>query len=414
MEFKLRRIFWSLLTVYLWTATIALRPVQKPVVVAGATGYIGRQVVRELVSRDVPCVAMVRSKENLPSKTQACLAGAEVVVCDPLEKDETFDLYKHFTPASTICCLASRSGVKRDSWAVDYGGGKNVMEAQNMIAQEYNQISNKRPEEDHYVLLSAYCVGKPLLEYQFAKLKLEEELRTMDAISHSIVRPTAFFKSLDGQLESARKGNPLLHFGSGDCSANAICEEDLARFLVDCAVNPVGVDMYDATRDVGGPDNPPITKKQQLQLIYETLGIPEEQRRIISLPVGLIDSVIASASAVSGLAKLLHARSLEERCEDAAEIARIVKYYATEPMVAVDEGQIQGSRRLADHFSRIAARGGSLEEIDRMTTTTGVLEVFTKNQYARQGEGSQTSNLIDISSSSSSSENGMKKEMTNQ
>ena len=60
----------------------------------------------------------------------------------------------------------------------------------------------------NFVLLSAYCCGKPLLQFQHAKLKLEEAIRT-SPITHSIVRPTAFFKSIDGQLESARNGNPI-------------------------------------------------------------------------------------------------------------------------------------------------------------------------------------------------------------
>ena len=44
---------------------------------------------------------------------------------------------------------------------------------------------------------------------------------------------------------------------------------------------------------------------------------------------------------------------------------------------------IQGSMRLRDHFIRIANQGGELEEIDKMTTTTGILDAFTKNEYAK-------------------------------
>ena len=66
----------------------------------------------------------------------------------------------------------------------------------------------------HFVLLSAICVQKPLLEFQHAKLKLEAALQeAAQDISYSIVRPTAFFKSLAGQVrglswigEDARNG----------------------------------------------------------------------------------------------------------------------------------------------------------------------------------------------------------------
>lgn len=50
------------------------------------------------------------------------------------------------------------------------------------------------------MLLSAICVQKPLLEFQRAKLKFEKELVEAGDINYSIVRPTAFFKSLAGQV----------------------------------------------------------------------------------------------------------------------------------------------------------------------------------------------------------------------
>ena len=44
---------------------------------------------------------------------------------------------------------------------------------------------------------------------------------------------------------------------------------------------------------------------------------------------------------------------------------------------------IDASSRKSDHFRNIAARGGELEEIDPMTTTAGVLDLFTKNEYVK-------------------------------
>lgn len=55
----------------------------------------------------------------------------------------------------------------------------------------------------HFVLLSAICVQKPLLEFQHAKLRFEAELQAAGDITYSIVRPTAFFKSLAGQVTPA-------------------------------------------------------------------------------------------------------------------------------------------------------------------------------------------------------------------
>ena len=80
--------------------------------------------------------------------------------------------------------------MQKDSWAIDYQATKNVLD----VAREKGAA--------HFVLLSAICVEKPLLEFQHAKLKLEEALQTAGDITYSIVRPTAFFKSLAGQVRT--------------------------------------------------------------------------------------------------------------------------------------------------------------------------------------------------------------------
>jgi hypothetical protein len=78
--------------------------------------------------------------------------------------------------------------MQKDSWAIDYQATKNVLD----VARHCGA--------SHFVLLSAICVQKPLLEFQHAKLKFETELQAAGDITYSIVRPTAFFKSLAGQV----------------------------------------------------------------------------------------------------------------------------------------------------------------------------------------------------------------------
>ena len=65
-----------------------------------------------------------------------------------------------------VSCLASRTGGIKDSWDVDYQATKNVLD----VAREKGA--------KHFVLLSAICVQKPLLTFQAAKLKFEEELQS--------------------------------------------------------------------------------------------------------------------------------------------------------------------------------------------------------------------------------------------
>jgi len=214
--------------------------------VAGATGYIGRSVVKELVDRGIETISVVRSQKSIPDLTLHYLKGSNIIECDVSQRKDIYDTMQKHKPDAVVCCLASRSGVGRDAWAIDYLASVNILHALESICSRSEQDANSNSNEDaiinsknpHYVLLSAFCCGKPYLQFQYAKIQLERELSVSKKCSHSIVRPTAFFKSLDGQIESVRDGKPILYFGDGKCAANPICEKDLARFLADCALKP--------------------------------------------------------------------------------------------------------------------------------------------------------------------------------
>lgn len=81
-----------------------------------------------------------------------------------------------------------RARAQKDSWAIDYQATANALQAA------------RKAGAAHFVLLSAICVQRPLLEFQRAKLRFEAELQAAGDITYSIVRPTAFFKSLAGQV----------------------------------------------------------------------------------------------------------------------------------------------------------------------------------------------------------------------
>ena len=66
-----------------------------------------------------------------------------------------------------VSCLASRNGGIQDSWDIDYRATLNCLTAARQAGAA------------HFVLLSAICVQKPLLEFQRAKLKFEAELQVL-------------------------------------------------------------------------------------------------------------------------------------------------------------------------------------------------------------------------------------------
>ena len=289
-------------------------PVRRRVFVIGATGTIGRATVRALVQRGHEVVCFVRPRAGskgalTPEDSERLLAGAAVRFGDvsdatSLARDglrgERFD--------ALVSCLASRTGAPRDAWAIDHQA--------HLVAL----AAARQAGVSHMVLLSAICVQKPLLGFQHAKLAFEKALID-SGLTYSIVRPTAFFKSLSGQIERVRRGKPFLVFGDGTLTAcKPISDGDLGAYLADCLSDP---GRHNRVLPIGGPGDA-ITPRQQGEQLFALLGKPPRFKQV---PVGLLDAIIAVLDVGGRLLPALAAK---------AELARIGRYYATESMLVLD------------------------------------------------------------------------------
>lgn len=324
-------------------------PQLKRVLLAGATGYIGRFVARELVSRGYQVIAIVR--EAGAGKTahdlddlRASLPGCDLRVgsiTDPVQLAATLD---GLSIDAVVSCIASRNGAPKDAWRVDCEANRNLLDVA------------RGKGARHFVLLSAICVQRPRLAFQHAKLAFETTLKD-SGITYSIVRPTAFFKSLSGQIERVRAGKPFLVFGDGRATAcKPISEADLASFLVDCLEDPV---LANRILPVGGP-GPAITPQEQGELLCKLAGQPLSIRRVSPR---LFDVAIAVLAPLSRVIPPLAAK---------AEFARIGRYYATESMLLWDEvaqaydaeaTPSHGSETLSDFYTRVLRDGLAGQEL---------------------------------------------------
>lgn len=324
------------------SATPAAVPTSRRVVVLGATGTIGRATVRALVARGHDVVAIVRPRTT--GDATRALAGAQVRpadVTDPasLARDgfrgERFD--------AVVSCLASRTGAPHDAWAIDHR------------AQQHALQAARAAGVSHFVLLSAICVQRPLLAFQHAKLAFEREL-VVSGVRYSIVRPTAFFKSLSGQVERVRRGKPFLVFGDGTLTAcKPIADEDLADYLAGCLDDPA---RFDRVLPIGGP-GPAITPRDQGDALFALLG---RSPRFKQVPVALLDAIVGVLGAAGRVVPALAAK---------AEFARIGRYYATESMLVLDPATgrydadatpSHGTRTLFDHYAALL-RGDATTEL---------------------------------------------------
>ncbi len=217
-----------------------------------------------------------------------------------------------------LSCLASRNGEAEDAWKVDHGANSAALS----IAKSHGV--------KHFVLLSAICLQRPKLAFQKAKLAFESELMG-SGLKYSIVRPTAFFKSLSGQVERVKSGKSFFLFGSGELtSCKPISDADLAAYLADCIDDP---ERQNRILPIGGPGEA-ITPKQQGQMLFDLLG---RKPKFTHVPVIMLDMTIG----LLGLAGLIFPAARKK-----AEYARIGRYYATESMLLYDaeSGQYDASK----------------------------------------------------------------------
>lgn len=306
----------------------------------GASGTIGQATVRALVARGHEVVCFVRPRAGVggalgPQELARRLPGAELrygEVTNPssLARDgfagERFDVL--------MSCLASRTGAPGDAWAIDHQAHVQALD----LAQ--------RSGVTQMVLLSAICVQKPLLAFQQAKLAFEKVLID-SAVNHSIVRPTAFFKSLSGQVERVRQGRPFVVFGDGRLTAcKPISDDDLGDYLAGCVDDE---SRHRRVLPIGGP-GPALTPRQQGEHLFALLG---REPRFKQVPVALMDAIIGVLGLAGRAVPALAAK---------AELARIGRYYATESMLVWDApaGRYDeqatpswGRQTLFDHYAAL-------------------------------------------------------------
>jgi divinyl chlorophyllide a 8-vinyl-reductase len=266
----------------------------------GATGTIGSATRRALLRRGHEVVCFLRPRPGIGEGERVVRLEEPASIARDGFRGERFD--------AVVSCMASRTGEPRDAWAVDHAMQLNLLTA----AREAGVR--------HFVLLSAICVQKPILEFQHAKLAFEAEL-IASGVDHSIVRPTAYFKSLSGQVERVRQGKPFLVFDDGELTAcKPISDDDLADYMADCLEDPR---LRNRVLPIGGPGEA-ITPREQGEALFAILGRVPRFRHV---PVALLDGIIGVLGTAGRVVPSLAGK---------AELARIGRYYATESMLVLD------------------------------------------------------------------------------
>lgn len=235
------------------------------VLVAGATGYLGRFVAREIASRGHFVRAVVRSPEKLDDLEHelAEIVRAEVTRPESLDHVcEGIDVV-----FSSVGITRQKDGLTfRD---VDYQANKNLLEAA------------LRAGVERFIYVSVFD-GPAMLQLDIIKAHEDfvEALRA-SGIDYSVVRPTGYFSDMGEFMAMAKKGRVFL-IGDGKHRSNPIHGADLAKTCADALqTGPKEI-------DVGGPEV--FTFREVAELAFQALGKPA---RITRVPVWTLKATAA-------------------------------------------------------------------------------------------------------------------------
>ena len=201
------------------------------ILLAGATGYLGKYLLKELLEKKNQVIAIVRNPDKLQNSNENYLEIKQAEVTKP----ETLrDICKGInTVISTVGITKQKDGLTYMD--VDYRANMNLLE------------EAKKSGVAQFVYVSAINGDKYRdLKIFEAKEKFVAALKS-SGLNYTIVRPNGFFSDMADFLQIAKSGRVFL-FGSGNQKFNPIHGADLARAIVDI------LDDDNKELTIGGPD----------------------------------------------------------------------------------------------------------------------------------------------------------------
>jgi uncharacterized protein YbjT (DUF2867 family) len=282
------------------------------VLLAGATGAIGHEVLRLLRGNDHFVRTLSRSKKNA-AKIESL--ASEVVLADATNARTLGDTLKDIDVV--ISCLGANVSLslneRRSFRSVDVVANSNLL-------NEAKRFGVKR-----FVYLSAHAgPGYDHTRYMRAHLDMEERIRS-SGLSFSFVRPTGVFSALGDLVTMARMGMGSVA-GNGQAKANPIHPVDVAELLAEVVTE--GAEVIDA----GGPEV--FTREEVMRVAFEVVG---KKPRIMHVPAGVF-------RAASVMMRLLHPRL--------SDMLEFVAFVTTTDSVA----PVRGKRTLRPWFEELAQK----------------------------------------------------------
>jgi uncharacterized protein YbjT (DUF2867 family) len=226
------------------------------VLVAGATGFLGNEICRQLRKKNLPVKAMVRTTTDPAKIEQLTKLGVRVVQGDLRNKKTLSQALQGVkTVVATVSSMPfSYKPGENDIQSVDENGMINLIDA------------SKSAGVNNFIYTSISINLDMEFPLRNAKRKVEKYLQK-SGLTYTILRPGCFmelwlsaavgFDALNGKVNICGTGiNPLAY----------ISIKDVAKFAVESISNP---SSKNAALELGGPQN--ISQLDAVKIFEEVL-----------------------------------------------------------------------------------------------------------------------------------------------
>jgi len=238
------------------------------VLLFGASGNLGKEIAKELLTRNYNVTLVVRNEDRAKSLKHIC---NNFIVVDVCNSDAVHQIPKTFDVIISALgkSVSPNDKSKASFWDVDFHANINIL--------NYAIKSGVKK----FVYISAFHSEKYLhLDYFKVHYDFSEKLKE-SGLNYSIIKPPAIFSAFIDMLEMAKKGN-LVSIGKGDKKTNPIYEGDLAKITIDS--------IHETNLSIEAGGKCVYTRQQINEIIQQHV---DKTKKIRKIPIAVFKIILA-------------------------------------------------------------------------------------------------------------------------
>ena len=264
------------------------------ILVVGATGSLGRQVVKKLLAQGETVRAMTRDR----SKADDLKArGAQIVLGD-LRDPESLEFAIRGTKGVVAAAHAMLGRGSSSSAAIDDKGHRDLIDAA------------KSAGTGHFIYTSVIGAAPDHpIDFWRTKAKIERYLED-SRLTHTIIRPSSFMEVYAWELigKQVANGKRVMLLGPGTNPRNYIAADDVANAVVLALRIP---ELRGRTIEVGGPDN--LSPRDVVSVFERVTG---RKAKVSSMPLPVVRAASGTISRIHpGIARIMKAAAWGETAD---------------------------------------------------------------------------------------------------